>query len=102
VVSRTTKITVETDTRMVIRNAKAVRAWCPGCNAEVTTITMTDASLLEPATAAHLQRWLSTGKLHLSQPATGPAQICVPSLLQSFDLDDGETFSRLNENPLVK
>ena len=99
-VLRTTRITVETDTRMVIRNAKAVRDWCPRCHAEVMVITLTDDSLLEPTTAAQVQRWLSTGELHFSQSATGLAQICVPSLLRCFDLDEVRTVIRPNENPL--
>jgi hypothetical protein len=100
VVLRTTRITVETDTRMVIRNAKAVRDWCPRCHAEVVVITLTDDSLLEPTTADQVQRWLNTGELHFSQSATGPGQICVPSLLRCFDLDEVRTVIRPNENPL--
>jgi hypothetical protein len=100
VVLRTTRITVETETRMVIRNAKAVRDWCPRCHAKVVVITLTDDSLLEPTTADQVQRWLSTGELHFSQFDTGPARICVPSLLRCFKLDEIQIVIRHNENPL--
>jgi len=83
VVLRTTRITVETESLMVVRRAKAVVAWCPGCHAEVDMITLTQDSFSEPTTAAQVQRWLGTGKLHLSQSAEGAVQICVTSLLQS-------------------
>ena len=97
---RTTRITVEIETRMVIRNAKAVRDWCPRCDAEVMIISLTDDSLLEPETADQVQRWLSTGELHFSQFAARPAQICVPSLLRCFKLDEIQIVIRHNENPL--
>jgi hypothetical protein len=82
VVQRTTRITVETDTFLVIRRAKAVVAWCPGCQAEVDVITLTPESLNDPATAAQLEAWLRTGKLHFWRTAEEAVQICVPSLLQ--------------------
>jgi hypothetical protein len=82
VVQRTTRITVETDTFLVIRRAKAVVAWCPGCQAEVNVITLTPDSLNDPATAAQFEAWLLTGKLHFWCTAEEAVQICVLSILQ--------------------
>jgi hypothetical protein len=50
----------------------------------VDVVTLDAGSLVEPATAAQIRQWQATGKLHLSQPANGPTQICVSSLLQCF------------------
>jgi hypothetical protein len=80
---RTTRITVETESLMVVRRAKAVVAWCPDCHAEVDVITLTQDSFSELPTAAQMQRWPGAGKLHLWQSAEGTVQICVTSLLQS-------------------
>ena len=80
---RTTRITVETETFLVVRRAKAALAWCPECCAEVDVITLTEDSFSEPATAAQVEAWLRTGRLHLWYFADGTTQICVPSLLQS-------------------
>lgn len=79
---KTTRITVETDTLLVIRRAKAALAWCPGCCAEVDVITLTPDSFAEPATAAQVEQWFGTGKLHLWHTAEGAVQICVNSVLQ--------------------
>jgi hypothetical protein len=79
---KTTRISVETETLIVVRRAKATLAWCPDCRAEVDVITFDQGSFIEPATAAQIQEWQSTGKLHLWQPAHGLARICVTSLLQ--------------------
>ena len=84
VAAKTTRITVETETLVIVRHARAARSWCPGCRAEVDVVTLDADSLVEPATAAQIRQWQATGKLHLSQPANGLAQICVSSLLQCF------------------
>ncbi len=82
---RTTRITVETDTFLVVRRAKAALAWCPDCSAEGDVITLTQDSFLEPATATQVEAWLRTGKLHLWRNGEGAVQICVTSLLQSSE-----------------
>ena len=80
---RTTRITIETESLMVVRRAKAVVAWCPECHAEADMITLTQDSFSEPATAAQVQRWLGISSLHLWQSAEGAVQICATSFLQS-------------------
>ena len=82
---KTTRITVETETLVVVRRAKAAVSWCPGCRAVVDVVTIDAGSLVEPATGAQLRQWQETGKLHLSHLASGAAQICVSSLLQCFE-----------------
>ncbi len=89
---RTTTITVETESLVVIRRAKAVLAWCPECLTEVETITLDADSLAQPATAAQIRDWLATGKLHLWHPINGCAQICVTSLLHCFETDEAGRF----------
>jgi hypothetical protein len=97
---KTTRITVETETLVIVRRANAILGWCPGCGAEVDVIAISDDSFKEPAAMAQIQDWLGTGKLHLWQPATGPAQICVTSLLQCFETEEVQRFRGSNENPL--
>jgi hypothetical protein len=81
---KTTRITIETETRVIVRRAQATLSWCPGCRAEVEVITLDRDSLVESTTAAQIHEWEATGRLHLSQQVNGPAQICVTSLLQCF------------------
>ena len=97
---KTTRITVETDTLMVVRRAKTVLAWCPDCRSEVNVITLGSDGPAQAATAAQLQQWLNTGKLHFWQHADGPAQICVPSLLQCIECEGVQTFSPSHPDPL--
>ena len=81
-VLKSIRVTVETDTLMVVRRAKAVTAWCPVCGAEVDAITLTPDSFTEPSATAEMQQWLAAGKLHLWRSEEGAVQVCVNSLLQ--------------------
>ncbi len=85
---KTTRITVETETVMIVRHAKTASAWCPDCRAEVDVITLDNDSLAEPITAAHIREWVGTGKLHFWQKPNEPAQICLSSLLRCLELED--------------
>lgn len=81
-VLKSIRVTVETDTLMVVRRAKAVTAWCPACGVQVDAITLTPDSFSEPAAAAEMKQWLAAGKLHLWSSEEGAVQVCVTSLLQ--------------------
>jgi hypothetical protein len=81
---KTIRITVETETLVIVRHAKAAMSWCPSCCAEVDVVTIDAGSLVELANAAQIRQWQATGKLHLLQQANGLFQICVGSLLQCF------------------
>jgi hypothetical protein len=52
---KTTRITVETETLMIIRRAKVALAWCPECLTEVEVIMLDGISLAEPFTAKQIQ-----------------------------------------------
>ena len=97
---KTTRVTVETDTLMIVRRAKAVLAWCPDCGAEVNVIFLSSEGLADAATAEQLQHWLNRGKLHVSQLASGPVQICMPSLLQCFDGEEAQQLPSAVSAPL--
>jgi hypothetical protein len=86
-VVKTARITIETDTVMVVRHARTARAWCPECHGEVEVISLDNASVAESGAAAQLQEWISAGKLHVWQPAEGSVQICLASLLHCFELN---------------
>ncbi len=85
---KTTKITVETESLTIIRRAKAFIAWCPDCQAEVEVITLANDGTVEGISAAQLERWPDTDKLHVWAPASGPTRICLSSLLRCFESKD--------------
>ena len=95
---KTTKITVETETLVIVRHAKATRGWCPDCCAEVNVITLGDNAIADPSTTARIQEWLVAGKLHFRQPAAGPVQVCLTSLLRCFESAEAQRVRRCIAN----
>ena len=86
-VTKTTKITIETESLLVVHRAKTVVTWCPACCAEVEVMTVEGDDFSEAIPTTHLSDWLATGKLHLWRFGGGPAQVCLPSLLQCFETE---------------
>jgi hypothetical protein len=75
-ITRTTKITIETEAMLVVRHSRTVMAWCPKCQAEVEAVVCEDASI------ARLLREAGAPSLHVLRPAGSSTRICLPSLLQ--------------------
>jgi hypothetical protein len=80
---RRTKITIETEGLLVVRQARTVRSWCPDCQAEVEVLL-----LGEDISEAQLLGGLPTGALHIWGPPEGSTQICLPSLLRCSKSND--------------
>ena len=78
---RTTKITIETEGLLVIRQARTVVTWCPGCQAEVDVVLLGEDT-------AQLLSGLPTGSLHIWSPPEGPVLICLRSLVQRSQSND--------------
>ena len=93
-----TKITVETETLMVVRQAKATRGWCPECRAEVDLITLDDNTLADTSATVHTQDCFVAGKVHFWQTADGPTQICLTSLLRCFESAEAQRVCRCIKN----
>jgi hypothetical protein len=79
--ARQTKITIETDSLLILRGLIARRGWCPLCAAEVEMIALENARVISNLQPAAMKEWLNSGELHRSQTAEGLAQICLNSLL---------------------
>ena len=93
VVVKTTRITIETDSLLVVYRGRTFVTWCPVCCAEAEAMTLEGDSIGEDIPSALLRDWLAAGKLHLLSPSTGPAQICLKSLLQCFESADAGRLS---------
>jgi hypothetical protein len=77
-VVRTTKITIETEGLLVIRQARTVVSWCPGCEAEVDVVLLGEDM-------AQLLNGLPMGTLHIWSPSEGPVRICLTSLARAHN-----------------
>lgn len=87
-VAKTTRITIETESLVVVRRGKTIVAWCPVCCAEAEAMTLEDNSFGQDIPSTLLRDWLASGKLHLWSSDGGPARICLTSLLRCFESED--------------
>jgi len=76
-----TKITIETDSLLILRGRNSNRAWCPQCAAEAEMIALDNLGVISNLDHAAVEEWLSSGELHRSKSANGSALICLTSLL---------------------
>ena len=71
-VVKTTRITIETESLLVVRRGKTIVTWCPACCAEAEAMTLRATALATDIPSALLRDWLAAGKLHLWSPDGGP------------------------------
>ena len=76
-----TKITIETDSLLILRARNSRWAWCPQCAAETDVIALEGLGVITNVQRAALQEWLNSGELHRSQTVDGSELICLNSLL---------------------
>jgi hypothetical protein len=81
--AKPTKITVETDSLMIVRGRNSTRAWCPLCGAETEMVAIESVGVITNLDRPAVEEWLNSGALHRSQSADGSEQICLNSLLAS-------------------
>jgi hypothetical protein len=79
--AKQTKITIETDSLLILRGRTSVRAWCPRCATEVEMIAMKDAGVISNLDPHALEEWPHSEELHRLQAADGSALTCLNSLL---------------------
>jgi hypothetical protein len=79
--AKQTKITIETDSLLILRGGNSKRAWCPRCAAEGEMIVLENAGVISNLDRPALEEWLNSEALHRLQTADGSAVICLNSLL---------------------
>jgi hypothetical protein len=80
-VTKSTRITIETDSLLILHGRTSDRVWCRHCKAEVGTIAVENVGVISNLERAALEEWLNSGELHRLQTAGGSTSICLNSLL---------------------
>jgi hypothetical protein len=82
VMAKQTKVTVETDSLLVLRGRKALRGWCPQCAAEGEMIPFDALEVVSNLSPAEVEAWLESEEIHRSHAPEGTLLICFNSLLK--------------------
>ena len=80
--AKQTKITIETDSLLVMRGAVSLRRWCPECAAEGEVIPFDGIGVISNLTPSEVQAWLECEAIHHTQGPDGTHLICLNSLIK--------------------
>ena len=80
--ARQTKITIETDSLLVLRGCKSLRAWCPECGAESEMIPLDGVGVISNLEPREVEAWIQSEDLHRVVSAESAALICLNSMLK--------------------
>lgn len=80
--AKQTKITIETDSLLVLRGRVSLRAWCPWCAAEAEMIPVEGVGVISNLAPSEVEAWLECEAIHRSEAADGSELICLNSLLK--------------------
>jgi hypothetical protein len=80
--SRQTKITIETDSLLVLRGRTPLRAWCQECSGETEMIPLEGVGVISNLRPLEVEAWIESEDLHRSQAPGGGQLICLNSLVK--------------------
>jgi hypothetical protein len=79
--AKQTRVTIETDSLLILRSGGALRAMCPECAAEVEVIALENAGVVSNLDRNGLEEWLNSKERHRPQSTDGTTLLCLNSLL---------------------
>jgi hypothetical protein len=79
--AKQTRITIESNSLLILRGRSSTRAWCPQCGADAEMIALENVGMVSNLNRPALEAWLNSGELHRSQAGDGSALVCLNSLL---------------------
>ena len=80
--AKRTRITIETESLLILRGRKSLRAWCPQCGVEAEMIPLDDVGVVSNQSPAEGQARAESPDLHHTKTADGTRLICLNSMLK--------------------
>jgi hypothetical protein len=96
--TRKTRITIETDSLLVLRGRKPLRAWCQECGAEEEMIPLNEVGIVSNLPPPAVRAWMQAEELHQGITADGSPLICLNSMLKRLRAS-ASTASPRDEQP---
>jgi hypothetical protein len=86
-VMKTTKITIETESLLVVHKGRTFETWCASCCAQTEAMALEGDSFCSEISSQLLRDWLAAGMVHLWITEGGQTLICLASLLRCLKSD---------------
>lgn len=80
--AKRTKITIETDSLLLLRGRNSLHAWCSQCGAEAEMLPLNDVVVVSNLPPEEVQAWMESPGLHHTKAADGADLICLNSMLK--------------------
>ena len=80
--AKRTKITIETDSLLILRGRSLRRAWCPQCGSEAEMIPLDNVGIISNLSPREVEAWIQSEDLHHSKATDGSPLICLNSMLK--------------------
>ena len=80
--ARQTKITIETDSLLILRGRSLQRAWCPECGSDEEMIPLDGVGVISNLAPPEVEAWMQSEDLHHTTAADGAPLICLNSMLK--------------------
>jgi hypothetical protein len=80
--AKRTKVTIESESLLVLQARTPLRLWCPECGAEGEMIRMNDVGVISNLPLVEAQAWMQAEDLHFTRDPDGGLLICLNSMLR--------------------
>jgi len=80
--SRQTKITIETDSLLILRGRTPLRGWCQQCSGETEMIPLEGVGVISNLLPSEVEAWIESQELHHSLGPDSGQLICLNSLVK--------------------
>lgn len=80
--AKQTKVTIETQSLVLLMGGGSLRAWCPRCQAEGEMIPIEAVAVISNLTPVGVEAWIKSDELHHSRSTDDAPLICLNSLLK--------------------
>jgi hypothetical protein len=87
--AKRTRITIVTDSLLVLRGRTSPRAWCSRCSAEAEVIPLNHVGVVASLRPGEVQAWMESEDLHQITTADGAVLICLNSMLKRLNRTRG-------------
>jgi hypothetical protein len=79
-----TKITIQTDSLIVMHGRKPLQAICPACGVETEMIPISDIGIVSNLAPAEVEAWMQAEGLHRLRAPDGTLLLCLSSMLKQI------------------
>jgi len=81
---KNTKITIESETVLLIRRDGLPEIWCSGCSGQAKAIALDTLRVMANVSASVIEHCLQPEEFHIYEAPNGERMVCLNSLLRSL------------------